>query len=74
MLTSGSGGAAAGRWARSRGPRASDAMRAFLKASSALAQLRQQALDGHAEADFAAQEASLLEKMSSSRRVFTGQT
>ena len=74
MLTTGSGRAAARRWARSRGPRASDAMRAFLKTSSALAQLRQQALDGHAEADFAAQEASLLEKMSSSRRVFTGQT
>ena len=48
-------------------------MRGFLKASAALAQLRQQALDGHAEADFAAQEASLLETMSSSRRIFTGQ-
>ena len=73
MLTTGSGRAAARRWARSQGPRALDAMRGFLKASAALAQLRQQALDGHAEADFAAQEASLLETMSSSRRIFTGQ-
>ena len=73
MLTTGSGRAAARRWARGRGPRASSAMKTFLKASSALAQLRQQALDGHAEADFAAQEASLLDRMSSSRRVFTGQ-
>lgn len=73
MLTTGSGRAAARRWARSQGPRALDAMRGFLKASAALAQLRQQALDGHAEADFAAQEATLLDRMSSSRRVFTGQ-
>ena len=73
MLTTGSGRAAARRWARSQGPRALDAMRGFLKASAALAQLRQQALDGHAEADFAAQEASLLETMSSSRRLVPGQ-
>ena len=73
MLTTNSGRSAARRWARSRGPRALSAMRTFLKTSSELAQLRQQALDGHAAADFAAQETSLLETMSSSRRIFTGQ-
>ena len=73
MLTTNSGRSAARRWARSRGPRAQSAMRTFLKTSSELAQLRQQALDGHAAPDFAAQETSLLEMMSSSRRIFTGQ-
>jgi len=47
-------------------------MKVFLTSSSALAQLRQRAIDGHAEVDFAVRETSLLDAVSSSRRVFTG--
>lgn len=72
MLTTSSGRSAAVRWARSRGPQALSAMKTFLTTSAALAQLRQQALDGHAEADFATREAALLRTVSSTRRVFTG--
>ena len=72
MLTTNSGRSAARRWARGRGPRASDAMKVFLTSSSALAQLRQRAIDGHAEVAFAVRETSLLDAVSSSRRVFTG--
>lgn len=72
MLTTNSGRSAARRWARGRGPRASDAMKVFLTSSSALAQLRKRAIDGHAEVDFAVRETSLLDAVSSSRRVFTG--
>lgn len=72
MLTTHTGRSSAMRWARKRGPAATAAMKTFVKSSSALAQLRQQALDGHAEKDFAAREEELLQTVSSSRRTFTG--
>lgn len=72
MLTTGSGRSAARRWSKARGPRAQRAMRDFLAAAAALAQLRQQAIDGHAEADFSLHERELLDTVTVSRRVFTG--
>ncbi|VEG25932.1 PrsW family intramembrane metalloprotease [Actinomyces howellii] len=71
MITTGSGRAAARRWAKGRGEPSRRAMRDFLKASSALAQLRQQAIDGHAEADFATHEQALLRTVVESRKAFT---
>jgi len=71
MITTGAGRAAARRWAKSRGPAAARAMQAFLKAAAALAQLRQQAIDGHADADFAAQESALLAAIVEQRYAFT---
>ncbi|MDU0347612.1 PrsW family intramembrane metalloprotease [Actinomyces sp. MRS3W] len=71
MITTGAGRSAARRWAKSRGPVAARAMGDFLEAASALAQLRQQAIDGHADADFAAHEASLLQTLSGSRHAFS---
>lgn len=73
MITTGSGRAAARRWAKSRGEPSRRAMRDFLAASSALAQLRQQAIDGHAEADFATREQALLRTVVESRRAFAAQ-
>ncbi|RAX23293.1 MULTISPECIES: PrsW family intramembrane metalloprotease [unclassified Actinomyces] len=71
MITTGAGRAAARRWAMSRGPAAARAMQAFLKAAASLAQLRQQAIDGHADADFAVQESALLAAIVEQRYVFT---
>ena len=72
MITTGSGRSAARHWARARGPAAVEAMRDLLRAASSLAVLRQQALDGHAEADHAAQERELLETVRRSKRVLVG--
>ncbi|MDO4900431.1 PrsW family intramembrane metalloprotease [Actinomyces sp.] len=71
MITTGAGRAAARRWAKSRGPAAARAMREFLATASALAQLRQRAIDGHADADFAVQESALLDAIVKNRHVFT---
>lgn len=71
MITTGAGRAAARRWAKSRGAEADRAMQAFLKAAAALAQLRQQAIDGHADADFAAHESALLAAIVEQRYAFT---
>ncbi|WP_147680269.1 PrsW family intramembrane metalloprotease [Actinomyces ruminicola] len=71
MITTGAGRAAARRWAKSRGPVAAHAMRNFLVCASALAQLRQQAVDGHADADFSAQESALLAAIVEQRYAFT---
>ncbi|MBW3068423.1 MULTISPECIES: PrsW family intramembrane metalloprotease [unclassified Actinomyces] len=71
MITTGAGRAAALRWARSRGAEQARAMREFLGCASALAQLRQQAIDGHADADFAPHEAALLTAIMENRYVFT---
>lgn len=70
MLTTGSGRSAARRWARGRGPVAAQAMKEFQTSTAALAQLRQQGLDGHAEADYATTERELLDSVAASRRVF----
>ncbi|ALD00629.1 hypothetical protein AM609_07175 [Actinomyces sp. oral taxon 414] len=72
IITTGSGRSAARHWAKARGPQAVEAMRDLLKAASSLAALRQQALDGHAEADHAAQERELLETVRRSKRVLVG--
>ncbi|WP_103062821.1 PrsW family intramembrane metalloprotease [Actinomyces qiguomingii] len=72
MITTGAGRSAARHWAKSRGPAAARSMREFLATASALAQLRQHAIDGHADADFAAQEAALLEAITKHRHVFAG--
>nr|WP_300336481.1 PrsW family intramembrane metalloprotease [Actinomyces sp.] len=69
MITTGAGRAAATRWARKRGPVVQAAMKDFLTASASLAALRQQALDGHAEDDYAAQERLLLERVRRSKEV-----
>lgn len=63
MITTGAGRATATRWARQRGPAVQAAMKDFLAASASLSALRQQALDGHAEADYASQERQLLERV-----------
>ena len=72
MITTGSGRSAARHWARARGPAAVEAMRDLLRAASSLAALRQQALDGHAEADYSARERELLETVRRSKRVLVG--
>ncbi|SDN54136.1 Membrane proteinase PrsW, cleaves anti-sigma factor RsiW, M82 family [Actinomyces ruminicola] len=72
MITTGAGRSAARRWAKSRGPVAARAMRDFLACASALAQLRQQAIDGHADADFTAHESALLTAIVENRYAFTG--
>ncbi|BDA65499.1 PrsW family intramembrane metalloprotease [Actinomyces bowdenii] len=73
MLTTGAGRAQGRRWATARGPAAARAMADFQKGAAALAQLRQQAVDGHAGGDFAAEERRALESITHSRRVFLGQ-
>ena len=73
MLTTGSGRAQARRWARTRGPAAAQAMLAFQTSAAGLAQLRQQAVDGHAGRDFNDQERRFLDSLTGSRRVFLGQ-
>ena len=45
-------------------------MKEFQTSTAALAQLRQQGLDGHAEADYATTERELLDSVAASRRVF----
>lgn len=72
MLTTGSGRAAARRWAKARGPAVELAMRDFLSASLQLAALRQHALSGHAEADYAARETQLLGVVRRCKQVFLG--
>lgn len=47
-------------------------MKTFQKGAAELAQLRQQAVDGHAQADFAAKETELLDRITSARRAFIG--
>lgn len=73
MLTTGSGRRRAKQWAGWQGPAVAQAMARFQKASAQLAQLRQQAVDGHAEPDFAQRESRLLAEITSSRKVFLGQ-
>lgn len=70
MLTTGGGRKAGKRWAATRGPQAVCAMRTFQKGAAELAQLRQQAVDGHAQADFSAKETELLDRITSARRTF----
>ncbi|RJF44706.1 protease PrsW [Actinomyces sp. 2119] len=72
MLTTGPGRSAGRRWARTRGPAAATAMSRFQKGAAELAQLRQQAVDGHAGYDFADKERELLARITSSRQVFLG--
>ena len=72
MLTTGGGRKAGKRWAATRGPQAVCAMRTFQKGAAELAQLRQQAVDGHAQADFSAKETELLDRITSARRTFIG--
>ena len=72
MLTTSSGRSAARKWARAQGPHKGMAMKELLRASLGLAALRQQALDGHAEADYAHRENELLETIRRSRQVFRG--
>lgn len=70
MLTTGTGRRQARRWARNRGPAAGRAMKRFQKAAVDLAQLRQRAMNGHAESDYADAEHRLLEELARSRRAF----
>ena len=72
MLTTGGGRKAGKRWATTRGPQAAYAMRVFQKSSAELAQLRQQAVDGHAQGDFSIRETELLDRITSARRTFIG--
>ena len=72
MLTTGGGRKAGKRWAATRGLQAVYAMKTFQKGAAELAQLRQQAVDGHAQADFAAKETELLDRITSARRAFIG--
>lgn len=72
MVTTGSGRSAAMRWARDRGPAASAAMREFIGAATSLAQLRQQAVDGHAGEDFTDSERELIDAVTRSRAAFLG--
>lgn len=72
MLTTNSGRAAARRWAWLRGPRAAEAMHEFQRAAAALAQLRQQAVDGHADADYGTTQAQLLRTVADCRATFLG--
>lgn len=73
MLTTGAGRAQGRRWAAARGPVALSAMRDFQRGAAGLAQLRQQAVDGHAGHDFHDKERRLLEGITRSRAVFLGQ-
>ena len=70
MLTTGKGRRLGRRWAVPRGPQAVYAMAVFQKTASELAQLRQQAVDGHAQADFSAKESELLDRITLARRTF----
>ena len=70
MLTTGKGRRLGRRWAVPRGPQAVYAMAVFQKTASELAQLRQQAVDGHAQADFSAKESELLDRITMARRTF----
>jgi len=72
MLTTGGGRKAGKRWAATRGQQAVHAMTAFQKGAAELAQLRQQAVDGHAQADFSDRETELLDRITSARRTFIG--
>lgn len=72
MLTTGKGRRLGRRWAVSRGPQAVHAMAVFQKTAAELAQLRQQAVDGHAQADFSAKESELLDRITLARRTFLG--
>ncbi|WP_167202949.1 PrsW family intramembrane metalloprotease [Actinomyces respiraculi] len=72
MLTTAAGRATARRWARAHGPAVELAMRDFLSASLQLASLRQQALSGHADADYAARETQLLGVVRRCKQVFLG--
>ncbi|WP_315582790.1 PrsW family intramembrane metalloprotease [Actinomyces viscosus] len=72
MLTTGGGRRAGKRWAATRGPQAVYAMNVFQKGAAELAQLRQQAVDGHAQADFSTKETELLDRITSARRTFIG--
>lgn len=70
MITTGSGRRAARRWARQRGPEATRAMSTFLTTSVELANLRQRAVDGHADPDYQATERRLLQAVRTSKQVF----
>ncbi|WP_208320545.1 PrsW family intramembrane metalloprotease [Actinomyces sp. ZJ308] len=72
MLTTGGGRKAGKRWAATRGPQAVYAMNVFQKSAAELAQLRQQAVDGHAQVDFSTKETELLDRITSARRAFIG--
>ena len=72
MLTTGKGRRLGRRWAVPRGPQAVHAMAVFQKTAAELAQLRQQAVDGHAQADFSAKESELLDRITLARRTFLG--
>lgn len=72
MLTTAAGRKAGKRWAASRGPQAVYAMRTFQRGAAELAQLRQQAVDGHAQTDFSIRETELLNRITSARRTFIG--
>nr|WP_250649082.1 MULTISPECIES: PrsW family intramembrane metalloprotease [unclassified Actinomyces] len=74
MLTTSAGRATARRWAKARGPAAELAMRDFLTASLQLASLRQQALSGHAGADYTARQTELLGVVRRCKQVFLGQS
>ena len=72
MLTTGAGRRSGRRWAATRGLQAAAAMNTFQKGAAELAQLRQQAVDGHAQADFSAKESELLDRITLARRTFLG--
>lgn len=72
MLTTASGRKNARRWAKAHGPAVELAMKDFLSASLQLASLRQQAMSGHAGADYAARENQLLGVVRRCKQVFLG--